>query len=658
MKRFLSLFLLAAPLLAQVSLPSNQSRVAGRFVAWNYGGWSLQLYKAPAGTGSQTFSVTTASVQLGDGRQIMPFATNAPLRVGNETVTVSAVGANCVLSWGAPGYCVLTATFSNKHTTADAVSSGTFGLQEALNDAGASGGGAVTVDSTWASAGGTSGMISAATLPSNTGIEDTRTGAPAAAGVNGVPITPSSVTAGATVPLPPGSPCNVNSIWGSNLKQISPQMCGAKGDGTGNDEPAIVAAMLAASNLRACAVLPPGYYRVTTPIPITSGNCLIGEYSDRWATAIRPDGVTAFSIVGTSLSFDAEWALRNFMIWPISAPATATCDGNTVKCMIDIVYTDSADIEDVNIYDQLGADTIGISIDGTNYDDTFTNMQQFNSATRSTQIGIRVSGASFVTLKTPDEEGYATGIQVNGTSVVDIHGGYHEGNAVYFDDETTSGGGGRIIMHGGVVRAVSGEQYYKTLTPIGNLSIFGASFSGTTTPSTGSPFIVSGATGIPNTGAASLGLKDNFQTTDYTLQITDGFVDLNSATTFTLPGFGYSVGPYFVYNSSAYPIAIAIGSGAYGGHLPSEIMPNTGITIYGEYFASTTYWFPASSTLETLPNLLYSAAGTPLWTCAAASKGAQAVVSDAATPTYNATYASGGAVTVPVICDGANWKTH
>ena len=193
MKRFLSLFLLAAPLLAQVSLPSNQSRVAGRFVAWNYGGWSLQVYKAPAGTGSQTFSVTTASVQLGDGRQIMPFATNAPLKVGNETVTVSAVGPNCVLSWGAPGYCVLTATFSNKHTTADAVSSGTFGLQEALNDAGASGGGAVTVDSTWASAGGTSGMISAATLPSNTGIEDTRTGAPAAAGVNGVPITPSSV---------------------------------------------------------------------------------------------------------------------------------------------------------------------------------------------------------------------------------------------------------------------------------------------------------------------------------------------------------------------------------------------------------------------------------------------------------------------------------
>jgi hypothetical protein len=95
MKRFLSLFLLAAPLLAQVSLPSNQSRVAGRFVAWNYGGWSLQLYKAPAGTGSQTFSVTTASVQLGDGRQIMPFATNAPLERGQ----IQAFVLNRDTSW-------------------------------------------------------------------------------------------------------------------------------------------------------------------------------------------------------------------------------------------------------------------------------------------------------------------------------------------------------------------------------------------------------------------------------------------------------------------------------------------------------------------------------------------------------------------------------
>jgi hypothetical protein len=55
---------------------------------------------------------------------------------------------------------------------------------------------------------------------------------------------------------------------------------------------------------------------------------------------------------------------------------------------------------------------------------------------------------------------------------------------------------------------------------------------------------------------------------------------------------------------------------------------------------------------------LYSAAGTPLPTCAAGNKGAIASVSDATAPTYNATYTSGGAVTVPVVCNGTNWVTH
>jgi hypothetical protein len=55
---------------------------------------------------------------------------------------------------------------------------------------------------------------------------------------------------------------------------------------------------------------------------------------------------------------------------------------------------------------------------------------------------------------------------------------------------------------------------------------------------------------------------------------------------------------------------------------------------------------------------LYSAAGVPLPTCNAGSKGAQAVVSDATAPTYNATYASGGAVVAHVVCDATNWKTQ
>jgi hypothetical protein len=55
---------------------------------------------------------------------------------------------------------------------------------------------------------------------------------------------------------------------------------------------------------------------------------------------------------------------------------------------------------------------------------------------------------------------------------------------------------------------------------------------------------------------------------------------------------------------------------------------------------------------------LFAAAGPALPACAAGIKGAQAVVSDATAPTYNANYASGGAVVAHVVCNGANWVTQ
>ena len=54
----------------------------------------------------------------------------------------------------------------------------------------------------------------------------------------------------------------------------------------------------------------------------------------------------------------------------------------------------------------------------------------------------------------------------------------------------------------------------------------------------------------------------------------------------------------------------------------------------------------------------HTAAGVALPACGGTYRGAMAVVSDATAPTYNGTYVSGGAVTVPVFCDGTNWKTH
>lgn len=175
------------------SNPSTQSRVGGTFVAYNYGLWSLPVNSMPSGTGSITFTVSNSTVNLGDDRFIMPFATNAPLRVGTETVTVTAVGAGCLINSTLIGAGLITATFTQQHTVADVLTSGTYGLQEALNDAAIAGGGVVVVDMAWQNAGGTSAMILAATIPSGVAIQDLRTGTSVFVG---------SIAAGTATPLP------------------------------------------------------------------------------------------------------------------------------------------------------------------------------------------------------------------------------------------------------------------------------------------------------------------------------------------------------------------------------------------------------------------------------------------------------------------------
>lgn len=68
------------------------------------------------------------------------------------------------------------------------------------------------------------------------------------------------------------------------------------------------------------------------------------------------------------------------------------------------------------------------------------------------------------------------------------------------------------------------------------------------------------------------------------------------------------------------------------------------------------------TTTAILPTTLYSAAGTPLPSCASGINGEQAMVSDATSPTYMGTYSSGGAIVAAVVCSyngsAYAWKTH
>lgn len=103
------------------------------------------------------------------------------------------------------------------------------------------------------------------------------------------------------------------------------------------------------------------------------------------------------------------------------------------------------------------------------------------------------------------------------------------------------------------------------------------------------------------------------------------------------------------------------------GSAPSTSTQNNYMTVIGSgataNCANCVSLGRASDTVELpggmiLPNLIYSAAGTPVPTCNSGAKGLRAEVSDATSPTFLGAYTSGGAVLSPVVCNGTGWVTY
>lgn len=152
---------------------ANRSRFAGQINALDYyfGGPNpdacppaLVISTGNAAAGAATVTLNNSYTSGTDGTNFAPLATTASVLVGSgsnqETVTPSAVSNSNVYNSG-----TVTATFSNAHGTGDLIASATCGLQEAINYASSVGGGVVIVDARWASYGGTTAILNAATIP-------------------------------------------------------------------------------------------------------------------------------------------------------------------------------------------------------------------------------------------------------------------------------------------------------------------------------------------------------------------------------------------------------------------------------------------------------------------------------------------------------------
>jgi len=305
---------------------SPASRTAGRFVAANYGKWSLNVFSFPAGTGTLQFAVTSPLATLTDGRQLAPFNTNAPIYVGSEKVTPTAV----VQSSANPGGYLITASFSNAHGAGETVSSATFGLQEALNDANASGGGAVVIDSAWAALGGTTTIKNAATVPSGTGVEDVRTGLPSAGTgtVTSVSVTTANGVSGtvATATTTPAISLTLGDITPNSVVPTTPIAVANGGSGAATAAAALTnlggASLTAANNLSAAGALStPGL--TISGAPITGGTgtttapqVLIGNGTapTSWSTGGTQVGINTGSGVTNAIDVHANGGSSVFSV--------------------------------------------------------------------------------------------------------------------------------------------------------------------------------------------------------------------------------------------------------------------------------------------------------------------------------------------------------
>ena len=128
-----------------------------------------------AAVGTATITLNTGSVGVSNQGPFNPLAINAPITIGigadQETITPTAV-SGC--GAGQPlGTCQVTGSFTYLHGPNEPVTSGSYGLQEAINSAHGTGGW-VSLSSGWTQLGATNATITASTAYSNVYIQDNR----------------------------------------------------------------------------------------------------------------------------------------------------------------------------------------------------------------------------------------------------------------------------------------------------------------------------------------------------------------------------------------------------------------------------------------------------------------------------------------------------
>jgi hypothetical protein len=218
-----------------------------------------------------------------------------------------------------------------------------------------------------------------------------------------------------------------------------------------------------------------------------------------------------------------------------------------------------------------------------------------------------------------------------------------------FSDIVVSGAGGG----GGVPGGSNTQVQYNNAGAFGGMSnVTWGSASGTLT--IGAPFVTGLAldvTGVSGGGQGVAMFRSGYSTSIPDLVVTRAGSTVNTVadgpnitledvtnTKFSLMQQAGGQTEFWQYNGASWQQSYFIGT-------------TLGLVLHGSTDKGV-------GVLSAVNVYLTPVATSALPTCNAGAAGLSAVVNDATVPTYNATLTGGGAVTVPVLCNGTNWTTH
>jgi hypothetical protein len=338
---------LTLPACAQQNSPNRQ---AGVYIATAYNYDIDSSFYGAFGPYTFTRTACTNAVSLGT-RALDPFNVNASVLVTDSTPanteTVAFVSQNLN-----GGLCILSLAVTHAHVSYH-LSSGTYGLQEAINDATQNGGGNIVLDSKWH---GTTAMITGSAGNTLVSITDNRTGSASYIwnGSNYVLVPIGGAPGGSNAQLQINNSgafgAIANVAAGSTLVSGAPPVFQSKPvidvrDITGVD---CTGATDSAAALTAFTGNPPTTNNAITQRTLSFGNCLSIKLASTW-TIYNQAG---FIISGMTRSGAASKGVH--VTWSGAASGT----------MIDMEYVDGFQVEGLFVDGGSNA-TTGINVDKT-----------------------------------------------------------------------------------------------------------------------------------------------------------------------------------------------------------------------------------------------------------------------------------------------------